>query len=243
MSDYSYDINFELYKYSQPIYITEPTGERQTYVPLKLSLNSANFNFDLARTDGHDFRLSERSNGSGILKMWVAYWDYSSKKATLWFNLPELLPSETRIMYAFWGLEYDSGISDLEGMVSATTKEYSSNLCIGGIPSGFTPDTNHGSPAECFDGDTETYWWAGNPGSGWIQYDFGSGNEKQIEFVRMDQYDIQNLAIKGSNDGTTFVTLFARQFPDMPGGVPPYLAEWVLTAFDNNVSYRTCFEC
>ena len=118
MADYSLDINTSLYKYRQPIYITEPTGERQTYVPLKLNLNDSNFNFDLSRSDGADLRLAERSNGTGVLEMWVAYWSAADRKATVWFKLPELLASETRTLYAYWGYEYDAGISDLDTMVS-----------------------------------------------------------------------------------------------------------------------------
>ena len=72
MGEYSSDINTALYKYRQPIYVTEVTGERQLFVPLKLSLNINNFNFDLARSDGADFRLAESSNGTGVLQMWTA---------------------------------------------------------------------------------------------------------------------------------------------------------------------------
>ena len=118
MADYSLDINTFLYKYRQPVYITEPAGERQSYIPLKLNLNSDNFNFDLARSDGLDFRLAEKSNGTGVLHMWVAYWVEVDRKATLWFKLPELLASETRTLYAYWGYEYDEGISNLDTVAS-----------------------------------------------------------------------------------------------------------------------------
>ena len=62
MSEYSSSINTELYKYIQPVYVTEPTGETQTFIPLRLDLNASNFNFDLARSDGLDFHLAEKSN-------------------------------------------------------------------------------------------------------------------------------------------------------------------------------------
>lgn len=113
MGEYSSDLNTNLYKYSRPVYITEPTGERQTFIPLALNLNETNFNFDTARSDGLDFRLAERSNGTGVLQMWVSYWDDTTKKATVWFKLPEILAGEMRTLYAFWGYAHDSGISDL----------------------------------------------------------------------------------------------------------------------------------
>jgi len=116
MADYSSNINTELYKYSEPVYVTEPTGERQLYTPIRLNLNGSNFNFDLARPDGLDFRLAERSNGTGVLQMWIAFWSDDENKATVWFKLPEILGGETRTLYAFWGYEYDSGISNLSDM-------------------------------------------------------------------------------------------------------------------------------
>jgi len=114
MSEYSLNLNTNLYKYLQPIYITEPTGARQTFIPLRLNLNSSNFNFNTARPDGLDFRLAEQSNGTGVLQMWVAYWDDVYERATVWFKLPELLAGETRSLYAYWGYDQDTGVSDLE---------------------------------------------------------------------------------------------------------------------------------
>ena len=114
MADYSLDINTNLYKYNQPIYVTEPTGKRQTFIPLKLNLTDTIFNFDIARPDGLDFRLAENSNGTGVLQMWIAYWDYTTRKATLWFKLPEILAGETKSLYAYWGFDADAGISNLE---------------------------------------------------------------------------------------------------------------------------------
>jgi hypothetical protein len=242
MADYSSNLNTDLYKYRQPIRITEPTGEGQTYVPLKLNLDINNFNFDLAQSDGLDFRLAERSNGTGVYTMWVAYWDSSLRKATLWFKIPALLASETKTLYAFWGYEYDTGISDLNNMTTGITKEYSGNLCTSGTITGdgteFGGEDPENNMYNLFDGSSDTFWWV-SPGAGtWVQYDFGAGNEKQIELVRMDQFDAQNISIQGSNDNVYFSTLISRQFPDMPGGSVPALTDWILTAFDNNTAYR-----
>ena len=189
MADYSSDINTDLYKYRQPIHITEPTGEGQTYVPLKLNLDINNFNFDLAQSDGLDFRLAERSNGTGIYTMWIAYWNSSLRKATLWFKIPALIASETKTLYAFWGYEYDTGISDLDNMTTGITKEYSSNLCVSGTVTADVDgivDGNSGYPSYVFDGivSQSNRWRLGYPPTGWIQYDFGAGNEKHIEFIK-----------------------------------------------------------
>lgn len=121
MADYSSDIDTDLYEYRQPVYITEPTGERQTFIPLKLNLNSSNFNFDLSRSDGLDFRLAERSNGTGVFQMWIAYWDDTKNLATLWFKIPEILAGEVKTLYAYWGYENDTGISDLDDLLTGNS--------------------------------------------------------------------------------------------------------------------------
>jgi len=153
MSEYSFNLNTNLYKYMQPVYITEPTGERQIFIPLKLNLNSSNFNFDTARSDGLDFRLAELSNGTGVLQMWISYWDYTERKATVWFKLPEILGGETRTMYAYWGYAYDTGVSDLRHLMGESTEEeitYTDNLALGASTSGSSPAV--ANPERMFDG-------------------------------------------------------------------------------------------
>lgn len=119
MALYSNSIHPEFYKYSQPLYVSEISGTDRNLVAIKLNLNSSNFNFDLLREDGLDFRLAEKSNGSGVLLMWIAYWEYSSNKATVWFKLPYLEANDTKELWAFWGFAGDSGISDLSTLVDS----------------------------------------------------------------------------------------------------------------------------
>jgi len=121
MSDYASSIYTNLYKYRRSVYVTEPTGVRQTYIPLRLDLHAVNFNFNLARSDGSDFRLAQASNGTGVLHMWIAYWNATANVATIWFKLPDLLASETKTLYAFWGFPGDSGISNLENLYSTVS--------------------------------------------------------------------------------------------------------------------------
>lgn len=119
MAEYAPNINSADYRDAKPIYVTEISGQIKTSVPLELSLDSSNFNFDTARSDGLDFRLAESQNGSGVLKMWVAYWSYSNQKATLWFKLPQLPAGDTKTLWVFWGRENDTGISDLTTLSGA----------------------------------------------------------------------------------------------------------------------------
>jgi len=116
MADYNTSINVDDYIYSRPVYITETSGQDRTNVFLRIELDSSDFNFYYARDDGKDFRLCERSNGSGCLNMFIARWDFTNKRAYLFFKLPFLAANERRKLYAFWGSRFDYGISNLDSL-------------------------------------------------------------------------------------------------------------------------------
>ena len=97
--------------YTGEVCFHNTTLETRTNYPVKLVLNKNNFNFDLAQNNGFDFRLAERSNGSGVLKMWVAKWDKDNKYAVLWFKIPQLSSDPESVFYAFWGGDYSDDIS------------------------------------------------------------------------------------------------------------------------------------
>jgi hypothetical protein len=111
MSDYGESINTSEFKYIGEVYFHNTNLETRTNYPVKLILNGDNFNFDLAQNNGYDFRLAERSNGSGVLKMWVAKWDKGNKYAVLWFKIPHLSVDLESVFYAFWGSDYSDNIS------------------------------------------------------------------------------------------------------------------------------------
>ena len=100
--------------YTGKVYFHNTNLETRFNYPIKLILNENNFNFDLAQSNGFDFRLAERSNGSGVLKMWVAKWDKINKYAVLWFKIPYLSSDSKTTFYAFWGGAYSEDISTPE---------------------------------------------------------------------------------------------------------------------------------
>lgn len=116
MSDYAQDIDSSGYLYMQEISLSEKSSLDQVDLVVKLTFDPSNFNFDFARSDGKDFRLAEKSNGSYILNMWIANWDVTNKKATVYFKLPYLLANSTKKLYAYWGCSSDSGISDCDSI-------------------------------------------------------------------------------------------------------------------------------
>ncbi len=116
MADYATNINTNNYIYRKPLVVSETSGQDRRNVLLRIELDGVDFNFYLAKTDGKDFRLCERSNGSGCLNMFIARWDYTNKRAYLYFKLPFLGANEDRTLYAFWGNKFDNGISDLSSL-------------------------------------------------------------------------------------------------------------------------------
>ena len=117
MSEYMDNINPDSYRSSARIYVQETTGQNREFIPLKLTLNFSNFNFDTIRQDGYDIRFTETQNGTNVLQMWIAYWDYFVEKATVWLKLPSLLANETKVLYVFWGKDNDLDSSNLKYML------------------------------------------------------------------------------------------------------------------------------
>ncbi len=91
--------------------------------------------------------------------------------------------------------------------------EYTIDLCEGGTA---TADNYHPSfpPTIAFDNSDVNFWSSNKAVPTWIQYDFGAGNEKQIEKLTMKSgggtfqlYMPGTFDILGSNDGTNWNNL------------------------------------
>jgi hypothetical protein len=111
MSDYAESINTSDFKYTGEVYFHNADLETRINYQIKLVLTEDNFNFDLLKDDGSDFRLAERSNGSGVFKMWNTNWDKNNKHAVLWFKIPQLSSVPESVFYAFWGNTTSNDIS------------------------------------------------------------------------------------------------------------------------------------
>lgn len=116
MADYISDISTDDYIYIKEISITETGGEDRVDFPIKLTLNSSNFNFELARSDGKDLRVGEWSNGTRILNMWIASWNATNRVAIIWFKIPSLLAGEVKNLYVYFGNAADAGVSDVDSI-------------------------------------------------------------------------------------------------------------------------------
>ena len=192
--------------------------ETRTDFPVKLILNEDNFNFDLAQSDGFDFRLAERSNGSGILKMWVAKWDKDNKHAVLWFKIPLLLPDSTVIFYAFWGGDYSDDVSIPEELNFLFYEDFETiPLLVPGVKVNNQTMSHSCSSVIvgfCYNtsDDNEGSYWLCNDKWGWNRVDLGSGNEQQIDGVRLHGHGLNTMpndfTIFGSNNDSDWDELY-----------------------------------
>jgi hypothetical protein len=78
--------------YSQEIVITENSGTNLTGYQVPINLNSSNFNFSQAKTDGSDLRFFF---GGRTLNYWIETWDPEDEKALIWVRVPSLPASRS----------------------------------------------------------------------------------------------------------------------------------------------------
>jgi len=138
-----------------------------------------------------DFRVGEDWNGGHIWKMWIEKWDVANEEAIVWLNIPSLSANETKQLYAFWGKENDSGISDPDSIdfllyddflgTSIDTSKWSvfGSYTIKGsrVYPGPLPDYIQ-TKGNIFNGvrswALETYVWIedASPSTGYVSYDY-----------------------------------------------------------------------
>jgi len=118
-------------------------------------------------------------------------------------------------------------IAVTQSMVVASGKSWGT-----GNWNGISPEANGWL---AFDGDTTTYLDANNPA--WVKVDLGAGKEQVLGSVkfypRSGNADRVNGSIQGSNDGTTFVTLYT-----ISGFTKSSLNQWYTGVISDNTAYR-----
>jgi len=190
MADYTVDISTSDYLYMKEISITETGGEDRVDFPIKLTLNSTNFNFELAESDGADFRVGEGSNGTSILNMWIATWDTINRVATVWLKIPSLLADDIKTLYVYFGNSTASDISDVDsvGFIFADGFDYNyvENVALNktsALSTTYQNDPSIYGTAFANDGDINTYSSTMSNPNEWWKVDLGA--EYEIEVIRL----------------------------------------------------------
>jgi uncharacterized repeat protein (TIGR01451 family) len=84
----------EGWNYRQPVVIN--SGASRPWYQVLVALNSSNFNFSHATSDGRDVRFTH-SDGETELSYWIESWDNTHQLAYVWVKIPGLAYGDTTI--------------------------------------------------------------------------------------------------------------------------------------------------
>jgi hypothetical protein len=96
---------------------------------------------------------------------------------------------------------------------SATPVSPMVNVAFGGTATASAVTVSGQGAAQAFDANAMTKWFNGASTTGWLQYDFGSGNAQTIKRYSINSgndlpdRDPENWQFQGSNDGSAWTTL------------------------------------
>ncbi len=144
-----------------------------------LHLNASNFDFSKANPDGSDIRIVTQD---GVVRpIYIEYWNYTAKEATIWFDADVLPGSNT--FYIYFGNPNASSVSDPESVFDFyddvnTTKWSASGLW-------HVTGCDYHSP-------TKSWWYAVENVDCSGDYDTGSRNYGYIKAGPIDLSDTAN---------------------------------------------------
>ena len=140
----------EGWKYYKKIVIRENTGQDLTDYAIPIFLNSTNFNFSKAKSDGSDIRFIASDNKT-ILDYWIQYWNSAGEKALVWVKL-DLPGEENTTIYMIYGnptVSYDSAHYGITKIMATLPLSDGSNYFVYYMPFDMGVnlfDSNQGSP-------------------------------------------------------------------------------------------------
>lgn len=89
------------WQYRRAITIDNQTGADLTDYQVKITLDSTNFGFNKANSDGSDIRFTT-DDGTTIINHWIESWDSAGQTATIWVKVPTI-PSTGGTIYMYYG--------------------------------------------------------------------------------------------------------------------------------------------
>jgi len=102
------------WNYRRPVTITEQSGNDLTDYQVLVELNSTNFNFAHAQSNGEDIRFTDEEGN--LQDYWIEEWDSVNETAKVWVKVPSIPANGTTQLYMYYGNPSASSESD----VSAT---------------------------------------------------------------------------------------------------------------------------
>lgn len=100
ITSYSLAETDDSWAYSENIFVTENAGQNLTDYQVNVILDSSNFNFSRANTDGSDLRFFE---GEKELDYWIENWNSEEKEASVWVKISSLSANKEKIILMKYG--------------------------------------------------------------------------------------------------------------------------------------------
>ena len=98
------------FKYRRAIKITEQSGSDLTDYQVLIELNSTNFDFSHAQTNGEDIRFADTDGN--LLSYWIEEWDSVNKKAKIWVKVPSIPADSSIEIFMYYGNPEITSASD-----------------------------------------------------------------------------------------------------------------------------------
>jgi len=89
------------FKYRRKITITEQSGSDLTDYQVLIELNSTNFDFSHAQTNGEDIRFTDASGN--LLDYWIEEWDAVNEGAKVWVKVPSIPANSSVEIFMYYG--------------------------------------------------------------------------------------------------------------------------------------------
>jgi len=100
----------EGWNYRRKVTITEQSGNDLSDFQVLISLDSSNFNFAHAQSNGEDVRFTDAEGN--LLPYWIEEWDAVNEKAKVWVKVPSIPANSSVDIYMYYGNPSASSASD-----------------------------------------------------------------------------------------------------------------------------------
>jgi hypothetical protein len=95
--------------YRSPVTVSNSVATDLTDFQVQITLNSGNFDFSMAKTDGSDIRITW-SDGIATIPFWIESWTQGTT-ANIWVKVPSIPASGTTTLYLYYGNTSATGLS------------------------------------------------------------------------------------------------------------------------------------
>jgi len=164
----------EGWDYRRKVTITEQSGNDLTDYQVLVELNSTNFNFAHAQTNGEDIRFADEEGN--LRDYWIEKWDAANEEAKVWVKVPSIPANGITELYMYYGNPSASSESD----ASATFIRV-----IDGVVGSWHFDEGSGTTAYDSSGnDNDGSLTNMDPATAWVDGKF----DKALEFDGIDDY-------------------------------------------------------